>query len=53
MKKPKWAKKLNKKDLQHIADTSSTGRANLRTIKMNANNPLCVECRCIANKIGL
>lgn len=53
MKKPKWAKKLNKKDLQHIADASFTGRPSLRVLKANANNPHCLECRIIAIKAGV
>jgi hypothetical protein len=51
MKKPKWAKKLTVKEIKHIADTSNTGRASLRVIKINANNPHCTECRYIANKL--
>ncbi|MGJ0509078.1 MAG: hypothetical protein ACR652_18545 [Methylocystis sp.] len=52
-KKPKWARKLNKRDLQHIADAGPTGRPALWILKENANNPLCVECRCIAIKAGV
>lgn len=53
VKKPKWAKPLNKKDLQHIADVSANGKATLRVAKENANNELCVECRCIGTKLKL
>lgn len=52
-RKPKWAKKLNKHDLQHIADSGDTGRPSLRLLKLNANNPHCLECRCIATKAGV
>lgn len=48
MKKPKWAKCLDKKSLQHIANVSPTGRASLRVAKENRNNELCFECRHIA-----
>lgn len=53
MKKPKWAKSLSKKDLKHIADVSPTGRPSLRVAKENANNPLCLECRCIGTSLKL
>jgi hypothetical protein len=49
MKKPKWAKGLTKKDLQHVADASATGRASLRVAKENRHNPMCVECRHVGN----
>jgi hypothetical protein len=52
MKKSKWAKALTKKDLQHIADVSATGRASLRVAKQNANNPHCIECRHIGNVLS-
>lgn len=52
-RKPKWARKLNKRDLQHIADSSATGRPSLRVLQANANNPDCLECRCIARKAGI
>lgn len=52
-KKPKWARKLNKKDLKHIADVSASGRASLRALKLNANNQMCIECRMIASKAGV
>lgn len=52
-KKPKWAKALTKRELQHVAEAGPTGRASLRVAKANANNPHCLECRCIARKAGL
>lgn len=53
MKKPKWAKGLSKRDLQHIADTSATGKVSLRVAKQNADNPHCVQCRCIGTHLKL
>jgi hypothetical protein len=53
MKKPKWARKLTKKDLQHVADAGPTGRPSLRVAKLNANNPHCFDCRHLARKAGL
>lgn len=49
MKKPSWAKGLRVKELKHIAEVSSTGRASLRVAKENVNNEHCVECRHIGN----
>lgn len=53
MKKPKWAKKLSRKDLKHIADVSPTGKPSLRVAKQNADNPHCCECRCIGTTLKL
>lgn len=52
-RKPKWAKKLNKKDLAHIAEAGPTGKPALWILKANANNDMCHECRHIARKAGL
>jgi hypothetical protein len=52
-KKPKWAKALNKKELQHVVDAGPGGRALLRTVKTNAQNELCIDCRIIARKVGV
>lgn len=52
-RKPKWARGLKKRDLEHIADVSSTGKVSLRVAKENANNELCVECRHIGNVLKL
>lgn len=52
MKKPKWAKSLKVKDLQHVAEVSATGRASLRVAKANAKNALCVQCRHIGNVLS-
>lgn len=52
-KKPKWAKSLSKKDLQHIASASQTGRASLRVAFENSDNPHCLQCRCIGNSLKL
>jgi hypothetical protein len=53
MKKPKWAKSLDKKMLQHVKDVSETGRASLRVAKENADNPHCLECRCVGTRLRL
>jgi hypothetical protein len=52
MRKPKWARGLTKRDLQHIADVSATGKVSLRVAKMNAKNELCLECRHIGNVLS-
>ena len=51
MKKPKWARALTKKDLQHVADAGNTGRASFRVAALNANNPDCLQCRLIGNAL--
>jgi hypothetical protein len=52
MKKPKWAKKLTKKELQHVKDAGPEGcRPLLRVAKANANNPHCFDCRIIGAKL--
>lgn len=51
MKKPKWAKSLSAREIKHVAESSATGKASLRVAKLNAENPHCVECRCIGNTL--
>lgn len=52
----KWQKKLTKKELKHIKETTSDGT--LRAIKTNRlgqteNNITCHDCDIIARKLGL
>ena len=54
--KPKWHKKLNKKDLKHIRETTDTG--SLKQFKVNFEfqekyNMRCWECKNIADKLGI
>ena len=56
--KPKWAKVLTAQELRHIAETSSTGKATLRALKVNIDHQVnsgidCPECRAIAAKLGV
>lgn len=56
-KKPKWAKALTKKELDHLAAWSSTGKPSLRSLKVNLeaqkkNGIECRDCRDIAHKIN-
>ena len=59
MNKPKWTRKLSKKDLSHLGETNSTGKPLLRALvgnlKAAAADGLgnCHQCRSIARKIGL
>ena len=59
-----WTKKLTKRELKHLAETSSTGKPSLRELRENlaeqrsqvANrSPMsrCWTCEGIARKLGL
>lgn len=60
MNKPKWTRKLSKKDLSHLAETNSTGKPLLRALVGNLKataadglgNP-CLQCRSIAQKLNI
>lgn len=59
----KWTKKLTKRELEHLAETSSTGRPNLRELRANIAEQRssrlkgldlrCWTCEEIARKLGL
>jgi hypothetical protein len=56
--RPKWARKLTKKELAHLAENSGTGRPTLSSLKLNIaaqkeNGSPCFECQLIASKLGL
>ena len=53
-----WLKKLGKRDLKHLAKSSSTGKPTLRGLRENLrfqreNNITCFECAAIARKVGI
>lgn len=52
----KWARKLTKRELRHLAEGSATGRPTLQSLKANlaGQNKLnirCFECQSIARKL--
>lgn len=54
----KWARKLTKKDLRHLAEGSATGRPTLHSLKANLAGQRergiqCVECEQIARKLSV
>ena len=58
MEKPKWRRKLNKSETEHLAATSCTGKPNLASFKrnlieQNAEGITCSECDAIARKLGI
>lgn len=58
MKKPKWERNLNKKDMQHIRDTSHDGELRLSSflgniVTQTPGGSSCLECWFIAKKLKL
>lgn len=54
----KWARKLTKKDLSHLAEGSATGRPSIKSLKSNLEgqrelNIQCFECEAIARKLSI
>ena len=54
----KWAKKLTKRDLTHLAEGSATGRPTMRSLKANLeghhrDSIRCFECESIARKLAI
>lgn len=53
-----WTKKLTKRQLNHLAEGSSTGKPTLHSLRTNLkfqreNDIVCFECESIARKLGL
>ena len=54
----KWAKKLTKKEMRHLADGSASGRPTIRSLRANLEgqrqlNIRCFECEAIARKLSI
>lgn len=54
----KWARKLTKRELRHLAEGSSTGRPTIQSLKVNLDgqhklNIRCFECEAIARKLSI
>ncbi|GIK74356.1 MAG: hypothetical protein BroJett021_33440 [Chloroflexota bacterium] len=58
MAKAKWMKALTKKELQHLAESGSTGRPTIRELKANLEGQRklkirCFDCEAIARKLSI
>lgn len=54
----KWARKLTKRELRHLAEGSATGRPSMRSLKDNLDGQRkldirCFECEGIARKLSI
>ena len=54
----KWARKLTKRELDHLAEGSATGRPTVKSLKANLDGQLslniqCRECESIARKLSI
>jgi hypothetical protein len=51
----KWARCLDKKQLQHVIGVSPEGtkKPTLHVARLNANNENCIECQCIGTSLKL